>query len=161
MVYASARSLLHGRSAQRHRRAGAGSCWPGTSFRAARWRSAGCAAMPRGSWRSGQQTRDRGHRGRWQSSTATLEVGWVREGADMTRPRKTPVWVIVLAEILDCIDENKVLDPGSEPEKSLLGQLQCPAADEVIIALRKSFSLTYPRNPFIEGLQQALSEIRR
>ena len=55
----------------------------------------------------------------------------------MTRPRKTPVWVIVLAEILDCIDENKVLDPGSEPEKSLLGQLQCPAADEVIIALRK------------------------
>jgi hypothetical protein len=79
----------------------------------------------------------------------------------MARPRKTPVWVIVLADNLGCIDENMVLNPGSEPKKSLLDELLCPVADEVLIALRKSFSLTYPRNPFIDGLQQALTEIRR
>ena len=52
----------------------------------------------------------------------------------MGRPRKKPLWVIVLAENLGCIDENKVLDPNSEPEKNLLRELLCPAADEVLIA---------------------------
>jgi hypothetical protein len=42
-----------------------------------------------------------------------------------------------------------------------MDELQCPAADEVLIALRKAFSLTFPRNPFIEGVQSALLEIRR
>jgi hypothetical protein len=79
----------------------------------------------------------------------------------MGRPRKKPLWVIVLADDLGCIDENKVLDLESELEKSFLDDLSCPAADEVLIALRKSFSMTYPRNPFVDGLQQALSEIRR
>src|SRR5205823_11852241 len=76
-------------------------------------------------------------------------------------PRKKPAWVIVYANDLGCIDENKVLDPDSEPEKSLLVELECPVADEVLIALSKSFSVTYPQNPFVDGLQQALSEIRR
>src|SRR4051794_27299402 len=79
----------------------------------------------------------------------------------MSRPRKKPIWVIVCADHLGCIGENRVLDLESEPEKNLLDELECPLADEVLIALRKSFSLTYPRNPFIDGLQQALSEIRR
>ncbi len=79
----------------------------------------------------------------------------------MTRSRKKPRWVIVLTDNLACIDENKVFDPESEPKKNLLDELQSHPADEVLIALRKSFSVTYPRNPFVEGLQQALSEIRR
>jgi hypothetical protein len=79
----------------------------------------------------------------------------------MARSRRNPLWVIVLAESLDCIDEDHVLDPESEPKKSLLKELNCFVADEILIALRKSFSLTYPRNTFAEGLQQALAEIRR
>lgn len=42
-----------------------------------------------------------------------------------------------------------------------MDELQCPAADEVLVALRKAISLTYPRNPFIDGIQAALAEIRR
>ena len=57
--------------------------------------------------------------------------------------RKKPHWVIVLADTLGCIDENRVLDGDAEPVKNLLDELQCPVADEVLIALRKSFSLTY------------------
>lgn len=79
----------------------------------------------------------------------------------MGRTRKKPLWFILLAENLGCIDENRVFDPEAEPKTNLLDELQCPAADEVLIALRKAFSLTYPRNPFVEGLQQALAEIRR
>jgi hypothetical protein len=79
----------------------------------------------------------------------------------MARPRKKPTWVFVCGDHLGCIDENRVLELDSNPDKSLLDELECPAADEVLIALRKSFSLTYPRNPFIDGLQNALSEIRR
>ncbi len=79
----------------------------------------------------------------------------------MPRPRKKSTWLVVCADHLGCIDENRVLDLESEPKKNLLDELACPLADDVLIALRKSFSLTYPRNPFIDGLQQARSEIRR
>jgi hypothetical protein len=54
-----------------------------------------------------------------------------------------------------------VYDPEAEPETNLLDELGCRPADDVLIALRKSFSLTYPRNPFIDGIQAAITEIRR
>jgi hypothetical protein len=92
---------------------------------------------------------------------AACTAAVLSEESDVARTRKKPVWGIVLAENLGCIDDKRVLDPGSEPQKNLLDELQCPAADEVLIALRKSFSLTYPRNPFVVGLQQALTDIRQ
>jgi hypothetical protein len=52
-------------------------------------------------------------------------------------------------------------DEDEYPEDSLMDELQCPVADEVLIALRKSFSLTFPRNPFIDGLKESMTEIRR
>ena len=79
----------------------------------------------------------------------------------MGRKRKAIVYSIVHADSVCCVSEDRIYDPASEPEKSLMDELQCPVADEVLIALRKSFSLTFPQNPFIEGVQSALLEIRR
>lgn len=79
----------------------------------------------------------------------------------MGRRRKHPVYVIVAAENLGCVGKDREVHLDSEPDDNLLDELQCPVADDVLIALRKSFSLSYPRNPFIDGLQAALTEIRR
>ena len=79
----------------------------------------------------------------------------------MGRRRKQNRWSLVASDTVCCVSEDGVYDPESAPEKSLMDQLQCPVADEVLIALRKSFSLTYPRNPFMDGLQAAIAEIRR
>lgn len=79
----------------------------------------------------------------------------------MGRKRKRKGWSLVPADTVCCVSEDRVYDPDSEPAKSLMDQIPSTVADEVLIALRKSFSLTYPRNPYIEGLQAALAEIRR
>lgn len=79
----------------------------------------------------------------------------------MGRPRKRPIYLIVEAEVLGSIGKDRVLVFDSDPDDNLLDELQCPHFDDVLIALRKSFSLTFPRNPFIDGLQDALNEIRR
>ena len=79
----------------------------------------------------------------------------------MGRRRRPKTFSIVHADTVCCVSEDRVYDLESEPETTLMDQLQCPIADEVLIALRKSFSLSYPRNPFIDGIQQALAEIRR
>lgn len=79
----------------------------------------------------------------------------------MGRKRKTKRFSILFADTVAHIGEDRVYVPDSEPQKSLMEQLNCPAADEVFIALRKAFSLTYPRNPFVDGVQSALTEIRR
>ena len=79
----------------------------------------------------------------------------------MGRKRKAKGYSIVWGDAVCCVSEDRVYDPESDPEKSLMGELQCPTADDVLIALRKAFSLTFPRIPFIEGVQSALIEIRR
>ncbi len=79
----------------------------------------------------------------------------------MGRRRTRPHFLIVHAEILGSIDKDRVLVLDSDPDENLLDELQCPLFDNVLIALRKSFSLTFPRNPFIDGLKDALEEIRR
>jgi len=79
----------------------------------------------------------------------------------MGRPRKKPAYLIVPTDDLGCVSKDREFDLDSDPDESLLDELQCPHIDDVLIALRKSFSLTYPRNPFIDGLQAALTEIRR
>lgn len=79
----------------------------------------------------------------------------------MGRPRKKPIYVIVAADVLGSISKDRVLDFDSEPDENLFEELPCPPADEVLIALRKAYSLTFPRNPFLEGFQEALGEIRR
>lgn len=75
----------------------------------------------------------------------------------MGRTRKKPLCLIVESEIRGSIGRDRVLVFGSDPDDNLLDELQCPQFDEVLIALRKAFSLSFPRNPFIEGLQEALS----
>ncbi|HAH48882.1 hypothetical protein [Gimesia sp.] len=79
----------------------------------------------------------------------------------MGRRRTKPLYLIVEAEILASVGEDRKLDPEGDSDNNLLDELQCPLFDEVLIALRKSFSLTFPRNPFIDGLLEALLEIRR
>lgn len=79
----------------------------------------------------------------------------------MGRKKRVRGYSILHADSICCVSEDRVYDPESDPEKSLFDELQCPIADEVLIALRKSFSLTFPRNPFIEGVRDALLDIRR
>lgn len=78
----------------------------------------------------------------------------------MGRPSKKPVYVIV-GNALGCIGPDRILDLESDPHEPLCDELQCPIADEILVALRKAFTLSYPRNPFIDGLTEALTEIRR
>lgn len=79
----------------------------------------------------------------------------------MGRTRKKPLYLIIEAGVLGSIGKDRKLEFDSDPDDNLLDELQCPLFDEMLIALRKSFSLTFPRNPFIDGLQEALTEIRR
>ena len=81
----------------------------------------------------------------------------------MARKPKLKGYSIVVADDLLCVSKDRIYDPDSDldPENSFIDQFQCPVADEVLIALRKAFSLTFPRNPFIDGVQSALLEIRR
>jgi hypothetical protein len=79
----------------------------------------------------------------------------------MGRKRKVRGYSILYSDSVCGVSEDRVYDPESEPEKSLFDTLECPIADDVLIALRKSFSLTFPKNPFIEGLRESLTDIRR
>ncbi|QDT48883.1 hypothetical protein Pan258_29300 [Symmachiella dynata] len=79
----------------------------------------------------------------------------------MGRKRKTPIYGIVAAEFLHSVGIDGVLDIDDKPEESLFDEAYCPIADDVLIALRKTFSLTFPQNPLIEGLREAMTEIRR
>jgi len=85
----------------------------------------------------------------------------------MARPRKRPLFLIVFTDDLCRVGDDRVLadraleDDDNYPEVSLMDKLQCPVADEVLIALRKSFSLAFPRNPFMDGLKESMTEIRR
>ena len=79
----------------------------------------------------------------------------------MGRRPKPKAYLIMLADAVCCVSEDRVFDPDADPDKSLFDTLQCPVADDVLIAMRKAFSLTYPRNPFIDGIQAALAEIRK
>lgn len=81
----------------------------------------------------------------------------------MGRKRKAPTYILIYSSDLHSISEDRVYDDtlDDDPKNNLGDQLQCPPADEVLIALRKSFSLTFPRNYLIENIKQALLEIRR
>ena len=57
----------------------------------------------------------------------------------MGRPRKRPSYVIAVANELGGIGKDRTFDPESDPNESLLDELQCPVADDVLIALRKAF----------------------
>jgi len=68
---------------------------------------------------------------------------------------------VIADDTLSFISKDRVLDFDSEPEdEPFIDELQCPVADETLVALRKAFTLSYPRNPFIDGLTEALTEIR-
>ncbi len=81
-------------------------------------------------------------------------------GENMGRTRKSPVYVIV-GDAIGFIGKDRILDLESEPDEPFCDEFQCPVADEVLVGLRKAFTLSYPRNPFIDGLKEALLEIRR
>jgi hypothetical protein len=78
----------------------------------------------------------------------------------MARQKKKPVYVIV-GDAVYCVDKNRVLDVESDLDESLGDELQCAAADDVLVGLRKAFTLSFPVNPFINGLRESLTEIRR
>ncbi len=74
---------------------------------------------------------------------------------------------MVNADSLFRIDEKFIFHPDSgsedddDPDNNLGDKLQCPAADAVLIAMRKAFTLTYSDNPFLEGTTASIKEIRR
>lgn len=74
---------------------------------------------------------------------------------------------MVNADSVFRIDDKFIFHPDSgaedddDPNNNLGVKLQCPAADTVLIALRKAFTLTYPHNPFLEGTNASIKEIRR
>ncbi len=79
----------------------------------------------------------------------------------MGRKRTRSAYVVVEAGLLSCVDEQKNLVLDSDPDKAFADELTCPTADQLLIALRKAFSLTYPTNIFVEGQSTAIMEIRR
>lgn len=68
---------------------------------------------------------------------------------------------VIASDEIGFVGKDRVLDFDTDPKEPLCDELQCPVADEVLVALRKSFTLSYPKNPFIDGLRAALDEIRR
>ena len=79
----------------------------------------------------------------------------------MPRKRKSQGYSILFCGDIGGVSEDGNFTPGEDAEPSLFDKLQCPIADEVLTALRKSFSLSYPKNPFLDGLLPAIAEIRR
>lgn len=81
----------------------------------------------------------------------------------MGRRRKRPTFVLAYGDDLGCVSKAGEFHRHSDEDISdnLLDDLQCPVADEVLIALRKSYSLTSPYNHLMVGLQASLAEIRR
>ena len=60
-----------------------------------------------------------------------------------------------------CIGPERVLDLEEDVEDSLANELECPVADPVLISLRRIFSLTFSENPYIDGTEKAVTEIRK
>ena len=83
----------------------------------------------------------------------------------MAKKRSSPVFVVVPAFLLDCVDDKKVLDleavESEEECRGPLSDVETYPADDLLASLRKAFTLTFPPNPFIDGLQNALTEIKR
>lgn len=83
----------------------------------------------------------------------------------MAKKKSRPVFVVVPAFLLDCVDEKKVLDleavESEEERRGPLSEVEVYPADDMLASLRKAFTLTFPHNPFIDGLQNALTEIKR
>jgi len=78
----------------------------------------------------------------------------------MGRPRKKLIYVLV-GDAVFCVDKERVLDLDSDPIESFGEEIQCPAADETLIALRHAFSWSFPGNPLIDGPAKTITEIRR
>jgi hypothetical protein len=78
----------------------------------------------------------------------------------MGRPKKGPVRLIVYASALSRIAESDKQNFDGELEDNLLDKLQCPTADDVLSALRKCFSLTYPDEHSDDGYKLAIANIR-
>ena len=79
----------------------------------------------------------------------------------MGRNRSRCLYVVVEAQLLHWIDKERNLEPGVELKESFADDLYCPIGDPLLKALRRAFSLTYPTNPFVEGMSEAITEIRR
>ena len=71
------------------------------------------------------------------------------------------MYVIVEASPLCCIGPDRILDFEVDADQSLANELDCPVADTVLVALRKIFSLTFSENPFIDGIEKAVTQIRK
>jgi hypothetical protein len=81
----------------------------------------------------------------------------------MGRRRRGAHYVLVYGDDLGCVSKAGEFRRHSDEDvpDDLLDELQCPVADEVLIALRKAYSLTFPYNHLMDGLQESLAEIRR
>ena len=70
----------------------------------------------------------------------------------MVSNRKTSKFVLLSPDLLDCVDNNFVVNLEEQFDDGAFSETQIFPIDDVLVALRKSFSLTYPSNPYILSL---------
>lgn len=78
----------------------------------------------------------------------------------MTRKTKASKFLLLSPDLLDSVSKDFVLDLDEQFDDGAFAETRLHPIDEVLIALRKSFSLTYSRNPFIDGLKECEIKIR-
>ena len=79
----------------------------------------------------------------------------------MSKVAKSSKFVLLTPDLLDSVSKDFVLDLDEQHDDGAFAETRLHPIDDVLIALRKSFSLTYSRNPFIDGLQECQTEIQR
>ena len=79
----------------------------------------------------------------------------------MVSNRKTSKFVLLTPDLLDCVDKDFVVNLEEQFDDGPFSEIQIFPIDDVLVALRKSFSLTYPSNPYIDDIKACLVEIRQ
>ena len=67
----------------------------------------------------------------------------------------------MIPDLLDSVSKDFVLDLDEQYDDGVFAETQIFPIDDVLVALRKSFSLTYPSNPYIDDIKKCLVEIRQ
>jgi hypothetical protein len=79
----------------------------------------------------------------------------------MARPKKIPTYLILYADRTGYVNKEFVYDRDSDPDESPLDELDYFPADDLLDALRQSFSLTYLDDLSLKGMRNSLAKIRR
>ena len=70
-------------------------------------------------------------------------------------------FVLLIPDLLDSVSKDFVLDLDEQYDDGAFAETRMHPIDDVLVALRKSFSLTYPSNPYIDDIKECLVEIRK